>query len=117
MKFLPLLCLVVGLTACQDLGPARSAATATQDQGGSLAQGSCGGCHTVERYGLSSNRDAPAFAAIVNQPGLTAGTLSSWLRDAHNYPDEMRFQLGPDKADTHVAYLLTLKDPNYRPPT
>ena len=48
---------------------------------------------------------------------MTAGTLSSWLRDAHNYPSEMEFQLDSNKVDDLVSYMLTLRDPNYRPPS
>jgi hypothetical protein len=64
--------------------------------------------------GTSSNPDAPPFPAIVNQEGLTPDTLTSWLRGAHNYPREMNFYLQERDADTLVAYMLTLRDPNYR---
>jgi hypothetical protein len=53
---------------------------------------------------------------IVNQEGLTAATLSHWLRGAHNYPAEMDFRLYEQKADTLVSYMMTLRDPNYRRP-
>lgn len=48
---------------------------------------------------------------------MTAATLSTWLRDAHNYPSEMQIQLEPSEIDDLVAYMLTLSDPNYRPPS
>ena len=70
----------------------------------------------MERYGASPNAKAPAFAGIVNQSGLTSQTLSSWLRDAHNYPEEMEFYLEGQEVDELVAYMLTLRDTNYRPP-
>jgi|SRR5438128_148479 len=82
-----------------------------------FAQASCGGCHAVGRYGLSSNANAPPFAAIVNREGLTAETLSAWLRGAHNYPREMDFYIGEREVIALLAYMMTLKDPNYvRPP-
>ena len=65
---------------------------------------------------MSPNRGAPPFAAIVNQEGLTEETLSTWLRDAHNYPQQMAFSLGEREVDDLVAYMLTLRDPDYRPP-
>jgi len=79
------------------------------------AQASCGGCHAVGRRSVSPNPQAPPFAAIVNQEGLTRNTLAAWLRNAHNYPDEMKFSLEPRQVDELVAYMLTLRDPNYRP--
>ena len=116
MKPSPLLCLAPVLAACQPLPSAETAEPTTQAHGRAFAQASCGGCHAVDTYGTSTNRNAPPFGAIVNQEGLTAETLSSWLRDAHNYPQEMQFHLGPREVDQLVAYMLTLRDPNYRPP-
>lgn len=116
MKPLHLLCLAPVLVACQQTPSAEPAASAAQSRGQALAQASCGSCHAIERYGLSPNRAAPPFAAIVNQQELTAETLSTWLRDAHNYPQQMEFSLGERAVDDLVAYMLTLRDPDYRPP-
>lgn len=96
--------------ACHSVTPA-----AGPHPGLAFAQASCGGCHAVERIGLSPNPDAPPFAAIVNQPGLTDETLGTWLRDAHNYPEEMEFYLEGPEVDALVAYMITLRDPDYRP--
>ena len=82
-----------------------------------LAQAYCGGCHAVERYGSSSNPNAPPFAAIANQEGLTAETLSFWLRGAHNYPSEMDLLLEERDVERLVAYFISLRDPHYRRPT
>ena len=101
--------LALGLAACQH--PAERDA----GQGLAFAQASCGGCHAVERYGSSPNPDSPPFAAIVNQPGLTRDTLGTWLRDAHNYPEEMEFWLEGKEVESLVEHMLTLVDPNYRP--
>ncbi len=118
MKRLGLICLTLPLAACQSLSPASSSSTATPTvaQGQAFAESSCGGCHAVGRYGASSNRNAPPFPAIANQEGLTAETLSHWLNGAHNYPEEMDFQLYERQVDALVAYMLTLRDPNYRRP-
>lgn len=113
--FVPLIIAVTGLAACQPAPPAGTLPVAQSD-GLAFAQASCGGCHAVGRHGTSPNPDAPPFAGIVNQAGLTPETLSTWLRDAHNYPEEMEFYLEGPEVDTLVAYMLTLRDANYRPP-
>ena len=117
-KRLPLLGLLLaaGASSCQPLSPAGTAAATGPHPGFAFARSACGGCHAVERQSVSPNPNAPPFAAVVNQEGLTANTLSSWLRNAHNYPDEMKFRLEGDKVDDLVGYMLTLRDPNYRPP-
>jgi mono/diheme cytochrome c family protein len=84
--------------------------------GRALAQATCQGCHSVERYGRSSNSNAPAFPVIVNQEGVTAQTLSTWLKGAHNYPREMDFHVGLTEVDKLVEYMLTLREPNYKRP-
>lgn len=91
-------------------------ASAPQVRGHELAKKACATCHAIERGSISSpNPQAPSFAVIVNQQGLTAETLSPWLRDAHNYPNEMQFELDPSKVDDLVEYMLTLRDPDFRP--
>jgi mono/diheme cytochrome c family protein len=111
-----LLCLPLGLAACQNLQSAEPAPSTAPPRGQAYAQASCGGCHAVGRYGRSSNPNSPPFPAIVNQEGLTAETLSTWLRGAHNYPSEMDFYLGEREVNDLVSYMLTLRDPNYRRP-
>jgi mono/diheme cytochrome c family protein len=81
-----------------------------------FAQGACGDCHAVESPGLSPNPEAPAFADIANREGLNAETLSRWLRDAHNYPEAMDFDLDAPQVEELTAYILTLRDENYEPP-
>lgn len=115
MKLLPVLALASAVAACQPSTPVGTTAPAAAPRGLAFAQGACGGCHAVERYGLSPNPNAPPFPAIVNREGLTPETLTVWLRDAHNYPEEMEFSLEGDEVDEMVAYLFTLRDPKYRP--
>jgi mono/diheme cytochrome c family protein len=109
--------LLAAAVACQPLSPAGTTTSTEAPSGLAFAQASCGGCHAVERRSVSPNPNAPPFSAIVNQEGLTANTLSSWLRNAHNYPDEMKFRLERRSIDELVEYMLTLRDPNYRPPS
>ena len=116
LKPLHLLCLALLLTACQKLPPAEPAMSTLALDGRAFAQASCAECHAIGRDGTSPNANAPPFPAIVNQEGLTAQTLSFWLRGAHNYPSEMDFYLGAQDVDKLVSYMLTLKDPHYRRP-
>ncbi len=106
--------------ACQPAPePQSAAADPDAEVDGSVlafAQAACGGCHAVEQYDLSPNPDAPEWPRIVNTPGLTAATLSGWLRDAHNYPVEMDFDLDAPQVDELVAYMMTLQRDDYEPP-
>jgi len=102
--------LAAGVAACQTVPSAEQ-----HQRGLAFAQASCGGCHAVERNGVSPNPKAPPFAAIVNQQGLTDRTLGTWLLDAHNYPEEMEFYLKGPEVDALVDYMITLRDPQYRP--
>lgn len=113
-KLLIGLLLPMALTACQSLAGKDRNESAEKHPALAFAQGACGGCHAVEHPGLSPNPEAPPFAAIVNRPGLTRQTLTAWLRDAHNYPEEMDFDLDPPQVEALVDYLLTLEDENYR---
>ncbi|MDG2003174.1 MAG: hypothetical protein P8J20_07570 [Novosphingobium sp.] len=134
LKPLFVIAIAVGVVACQAIPPGEpveSAASAAQpadspderyvnEQGiGALAfaQAACGGCHSVEPLDLSPNPQAPAFAEIANRRGLTAETLSYWLRDAHNYPEAMDFDLNASRIDELTTYILTLRDKNYQPPS
>ena len=84
--------------------------------GKAFAEATCSRCHAIE-VGRSSYSEAPAFPVVANQEGVTAETLSTWLKGAHNYPREMDFSLQEGEVNALVAYLLTLKDPNFqRPP-
>lgn len=82
-------------------------------QGRAVAEASCSSCHAIA-VGRSSHSEAPAFPVIANQEGVTAETLSVWLKGAHNYPREMDFYLQEQQVDALVAYMLTLQDPSFR---
>jgi mono/diheme cytochrome c family protein len=114
LRICGLLALAASATACQPASPSSTTTGALPGQ--AFAQSACGGCHAVGRQSVSPNPNASPFAAIVNQEGLTRNTLASWLRNAHNYPDEMNFRLEGGQVDGLVDYMLTLRDPNYRPP-
>ena len=115
LRPLSLICLPLMLAACQqaELAPASSPLAA---QGKAFAEASCSSCHAIEPDRRSPISSAPAFPVIVNQEGVSAETLSTWLSGAHNYPQEMDFLLREPQVDALVAYLLTLRDPNFRRP-
>ncbi|WP_243406084.1 cytochrome c [Sphingosinicella sp. YJ22] len=108
-------CLSLIVTACETPSP-RPSAQHRSTEGFNYAQASCGSCHGVGRSARWPNSNAPPFEVIVNREGLTAETLSFWLRGAHNYPREMDFYLGDREVEALVVYMLTLRDPNYRRP-
>jgi mono/diheme cytochrome c family protein len=114
-KLLSLLGLLL-VGACQNLPSAEPALSAPPPRGQAFARATCGGCHETGLYGTSSNPNAPPFGAIANQEGVTAATLSDWLRSAHNYPIEMNFLLHDADVDALVVYILSLRVPNYRRP-
>ena len=116
LKTLRWLCLPLLLAACQQIPPIDAASSPLAMQGQAFARETCSSCHAIGRDARSPNSAAPLFPVIVNQEGVTAETLSVWLRGAHNYPREMDFYLQEAEVNALVAYLLTLRDPNYRRP-
>ena len=116
MKRLAPILAISALVACQAPPPPEVASAPVDSHVLAFAQGACGGCHAVEANALSPNPDAPEWPRIVNTPGLTRATLRSWLVDAHNYPEEMDFDLDMPQVDDLVAYMLTLRQDDYQPP-
>ncbi|MDE1466972.1 c-type cytochrome [Aurantiacibacter sp. D1-12] len=108
------------LAACQHAGaesPVQTQAAADEgSEGLALAQAACAGCHSVEAYGLSPNPAAPEWPVIANTQGLTRETLTHWLTQAHNYPEQMDFYLEEDEVELLVDYMLTLQRDDYHPP-
>ena len=75
-----------------------------------LAEAQCSGCHAVTPGQVSPNSDAPPFASIAQRPGLTQSSASGWLRESHNFPDQMNFYLESDQTEQLATYLLTLRE-------
>ena len=75
-----------------------------------LAEARCSGCHAVTPGQVSPNSDAPPFASIAQRPGLTQSSASGWLRESHNFPDQMNFYLESDQTEQLATYLLTLRE-------
>lgn len=118
--------LLFSITACQT-GPVNQAGPTGQpqtapaatlpkgDEGLTFIETSCGRCHGVEKTDLSPLTQAPTFAAIANRDGLTQVSLATWLKEAHNYPEMMDFDLHPERADAIAEYMMTLRQDDYRP--
>jgi hypothetical protein len=83
--------------------------------GEKFARNRCSDCHAVARWEDSRNPDAPPFERIANTPGLTRESLGKWLRDAHNYPDAMYFEIPAEHIDDLAAYMITLRRDDYKP--
>ncbi|MEZ5734198.1 MAG: cytochrome c [Novosphingobium sp.] len=94
--------------------PAVSASTPPVDQaaatGLAFAQAHCSQCHAVVPLRISPNPEAPPFETVVNVPGLTDVTLKTFLRDSHNFPEIMNFDIDPEQIDALAAYMLTLRN-------
>ena len=92
-----------------------SANTGNAETGRTFAQMRCATCHAVGPNQVSPNTMAPAFEAIANTRGLTEKTLSVWLRDSHNYPEMMNFEIDAKHIDDLAAHMLTLQSSDYTP--
>lgn len=107
---LPLLCLAA---ACQPKAvPASTGAPPAETfrmEDIAFAQAACGDCHAVEQGQISPNPESPTFAEIARRPGVAERTLATFLRDAHNYPEAMEFELTAQQADALAAYMMTLR--------
>ena len=108
------------LVACQTM-PMGQAATPTSVSAAdrpsppAFVEAACGGCHSVEPPFLSPNTTAPSFEAVANRPGVTRATIKAWLRNAHNYPEQMDFDLTSEKVDEVADYMITLRRRDYIP--
>ncbi len=103
------------ITGCQTGPAARQALAQPPANPPAFVEAACGGCHAVEPPFLSPNPASPSFAAIANREGLTEGTLAAWLIDAHNYPEQMDFDLTRPQAEQIADYMITLRRQDYRP--
>lgn len=119
IKIVPLAALTIALAACAPAKlPTKQVIELTEQEarGYAFAKTNCAGCHAITANATAPNSEAPPFEAIVNTKGLTARTLETFLRDSHNFPGQMAFEIDPAKVDDVTAYMLTLKRANYHPP-
>lgn len=115
LRSIPPILSLLACAACMQAGPAPGAVAIKSRPHEALAfvQAACGGCHAIERDGLSPDPQAPRWVDIANQQGMSEATLSSWLPDAHNYPEIMDFDLDSDQVEMIVSYMFTLRSENY----
>ncbi len=109
---------LLALTACQTTAaeaPTRVERPVYGDVH-AFAQAACGGCHAVDHNALSPVPRAPEWPSIVNDPNVTRDSLRGWLIDAHNYPEEMDFELNRPQIEELMTYMLSLKVSGYEPP-
>jgi len=119
IRFAPLLLLALGACAASTAPtlPTKQVIELTEQEtrGYTFARGNCSGCHAITANAASPNPEAPPFEEVVNTKGLTARTLITFLRDSHNFPGQMAFDVDPTKIDDLTAYMLTLKRADYHP--
>ena len=112
--------LALVISGCNAVGDPASPSTRTpgnqapEQRGLAFAEARCAGCHAVTR-GISPNPQSPTFEAVINTSGLDLTTLKPWLQNSHDFPAMMNFAIEPEHIDDLAAYMLTLKNPSYRP--
>lgn len=117
MRLATLLLATAALAACQTAAaPPPAAAPASEaGEGKQLATALCSSCHAVAVGDVSPNPQAPTFPNIANMAGLTEETLADFLRDSHNFPERMNFEVVPEDAAALAAYMITLRTEDYKP--
>lgn len=108
----------LSLSACQTPAAteATPALTGKAAEGKRLADALCSSCHAVAPGELSPNPQSPTFPHIANMSGLSEDTLADFLRDSHNFPERMNFEVVPEDAEALAAYMITLRTGDYKPP-
>lgn len=100
-------------TACQHSAPAEETQSALAEPEPvsplAFARQSCGECHSVEKVGISPHPEAPTFGEIAAWRGVNRESLIVFLRDAHNYPEAMDFELSQERVEQLADYMVTLQ--------
>jgi len=101
--------LTVAATFAATAGLARAQEAGSVQEGLKLAREVCSECHLVVKSpGLSTNPDAPTFAAIANTKGVTRTALFAMLQTSHK--EMPNLVIKGDDAQNIIAYILSLKD-------
>jgi mono/diheme cytochrome c family protein len=113
-------CLTACLPATQaepaPAAPARAPLAGPAQAGYALSEALCSGCHAIKPGEISPNPMSPTFEMIANAKGLTRETLSGYLRNSHNFPENMNFEVAEEDGDVLAAYIITLRSDDYTPP-
>ena len=78
-------------------------------RGQKFASNRCADCHSIGYGETSPLPNAPSFAAIASTPELSKSTLTFWMKNHRNYPEEMYFEIPEEHIEDVVAYMLTLR--------
>jgi mono/diheme cytochrome c family protein len=89
--------------------------SAAQQRGLAFAELRCSACHAVTMNRVSPNPESPPFQDIANRTGVTQSTLRQFLKDSHNYPAAMNFQVEDEQIHDLADYIMTMHKPGYRP--
>jgi mono/diheme cytochrome c family protein len=116
VRLMPLTPIALALAACTTL-PAKPVIELTEQQarGYGFAKANCAACHGIIANASSPTPDAPPFEMVVNVTGLSARSLEKFLKDSHNFPGQMAFEIDPAKVDDLTSYMMTLRRPGYNP--
>ena len=106
----PLVAIALLTAAAASAAPSPRAA-----RGLAFAEQRCAACHAVRADGTSPDAEAPAWDDIANRPGTTERTLRTFLRDSHNYPAAMQFEVDRARIRDLSAYMATLRRKGYLP--
>lgn len=109
-------CLPVTQAEPAPAAPARAALAGPAQAGYALSEALCSGCHAIKPGEISPNPMSPTFEMIANAKGLTRETLSGYLRNSHNFPENMNFEVAEEDGDVLAAYIITLRSDDYTPP-
>jgi len=79
------------------------ALAANPDNGSTLAQRWCTGCHVVSGDQIKGTDLAPSFASIAERPGYNAEKLASFLLEPH--PKMPNMALSPEETKDISAFI------------
>ncbi len=92
-------------------GHASTATSADKDWGREVAQRVCAECHAVLPHEpFSPNPEAPTFAAIAENPGISRISLVVWFQTPHQKMPNL--VLKAEDQEGIIAYILSLADEN-----
>ena len=95
-------CITLVMMACANGG----ALAANPDNGSTLAQRWCTGCHVVSGDQKKGTDIAPSFASIVQKPGFNVEKLAAFLLEPH--PKMPNMALSPEEAKDISAFIAQL---------
>jgi mono/diheme cytochrome c family protein len=92
-------CVMLAMLACTN----EAALAANPDNGSTLAQRWCTGCHVVSGDQTKGTDIAPSFASIAKKPDFNVEKLASFLLEPH--PKMPNMALSPEETKDIGAYI------------